>query len=158
MITGRAPLRAPFQRRRSISVAIIGTINGIEHEAAVPLSPIHYLILAVLTRTMSQTHHNASSSSNFQLVLNAALDAYEKKTKSKLLNHPLAIQLQSCDSPSAILSILQDLVQQFGRRRSSDQRLTNWLTPTVNVLYTFSTILAQGAGIISINSLSSWNL
>ena len=108
---------------------------------------------------MSQTHHNASSSSsNFQSVLNAALDAYEKKTKSKLLNHPLAIQLQSCDSPTAILSILQDLVQQFDRRRSSDQRLTNWLTPTVNVLYTFSSILAQGAGIVSINSLSSWNL
>ena len=112
---------------------------------------------------MSQTHHNASSSSsssssNFQSVLNAALDVYEKKTKSKLLNHPLAVQLQSCDSPTAILSILQDLVQQFDRRRSSDQRLTNWLTPTVNVLYTFSTILAQGAGIVSINSLSSWDL
>ena len=164
MTKGRAPLRAPFRRRRSISVAIIRTINGIEHETAVPLSPIHYLLLAVLTRTMSQTHHNASSSSssssssNFQLVFNAALDAYEKKTKSKLLNHPLAVQLQSCDSPAAILSILQDLVQQFDRRRSSDQRLTNWLTPTVNVLYTFSSILAQGVGIVSINSLSSWNL
>jgi hypothetical protein len=100
---------------------------------------------------MSQIHPNASSSSNFQSVFNAALDAYEKKTKSKLLTHPLAVQLQSCDSPTAILSVLQELVQQFDRRRSSDERLTNWLTPTVNVLYTFSSVLGQGVGPVSFN-------
>jgi hypothetical protein len=111
---------------------------------------------------MSQTHPSASSSSssssNFQSILNAALDAYEKKTKTKILTHPLAIQLQSCDSPTAILSVLQDLIQQFDRRRSSDERLTNWLTPTVNVLYAFSSTVGQGVGLVSFNSLSSWNL
>jgi hypothetical protein len=103
---------------------------------------------------MSQTHNNATSS-NFQSILNSALEAYEKKTKCKLLTHPLAAQLQSCDSPTAILSILQDLIQQFDQRRRSDQRLTNWLNPTVNVLYTFSATFGQGAGIVSLNSLSS---
>jgi hypothetical protein len=104
---------------------------------------------------MSQTHPNASSSSssNFQSVLNAAIDAYEKKTKSKLLTHPLAAQLQSCNSPTAILSVLQDLIQQFDRRRSSDERLTNWLKPTVNVLYALSSTLGQGVGLVSLNSL-----
>jgi hypothetical protein len=49
---------------------------------------------------MSQTNPSASSSSsNFQSVLDAALEAYEKKTKTNLLTHPLAAQLQSCDSP-----------------------------------------------------------
>jgi hypothetical protein len=50
---------------------------------------------------MSHTHAHpsTSSSSNFQSVLDAALEAYEKKTKTKLLDHPLAAQLQSCDSP-----------------------------------------------------------
>ena len=108
---------------------------------------------------MSQTHTDASSSSssssNFQLVLDSALEAYEKKTKTKLLTHPLAALLQSCDSPTAILSILQDLVQQFDRRRSSDQRLTNWLNPTVNVLYAFSSTLGQGVGLVSPNPLYS---
>jgi hypothetical protein len=108
---------------------------------------------------MSQTHSNASSSSssssNFQSVLNSALEAYEKKTKSKLLTHPLAAQLQSCDSPAAILSILQDLVHQFDRHRSSDQRLTSWLDPTVNVLYALSSTLGQGVGLVSPNPLSS---
>ncbi|KAF8476607.1 hypothetical protein DFH94DRAFT_683570 [Russula ochroleuca] len=95
------------------------------------------------------THLNASSSSsNFQSVLNAALDAYEKRTKSKLLTHPLAARFQSCDSPTAVLSILQDLIQQFDRRRRSDERLTDWLNPTVNVLYAFSSTLGQGLGFV----------
>jgi hypothetical protein len=131
-------------------------ISRTEHEAAVlPLFPLHQPLLALSTRNMSQTHPNASSasssSSNFQSVLNAALDTYEKKTKSKLLTHPLAAQLQSCNSPTAIISLLQDLIQQFDRRRRSDEGLTNWLNPTVNVLYAFSSTLGQGVGLVSIN-------
>ncbi|KAF8469399.1 hypothetical protein DFH94DRAFT_656891, partial [Russula ochroleuca] len=95
---------------------------------------------------MSHTH-SSSSSSNFQSVFNVALDAYESKTESSLLTHPLAAELQSCDSPTAILSILQDLIQQFDRRRRSDQRLTSWLNPTINVLYAFSGTIGQGVGL-----------
>jgi len=121
-----------------------------------PLSHIHQPLLTLLTRTMSQTHPNASaSSSNFQSVLNAALDAYEMKTKSKLLTHPLAARLQSCDSPTAILSVLEELIEQFDNRRRSDERLTNWLNPTVNVLYTFSSTLGQGVGLVSLNRMPS---
>ena len=130
---------SPVSRRALLSI----TISRTEHEAALyPLSSIHQPFLALSTRTMSHTHPNASSSSssfsNFQLVLNAALDAYEKKTKTKLLTHPLATQFQSCDSPTAVSSILEDIIQQFDRRRRGDERLTNWLNPTINVLYAFS--------------------
>ena len=105
---------------------------------------------------MSQTHSNASSSSsssNFQSVLNTALGAYEEKTKCNLLTHPLAAQLQTCDSPTAILSVLQDLVEQFDRRRSNEERLRSWLNPTINVLYGFSSILGQGVSLVSLNPL-----
>ena len=97
----------------------------------------------------------ASSSSNFQSIFNASLQAYDNKTKNKLLDHPLAARLQSCDSPNAVLSVLQDLVQQFDQRRTSDERLKNWLNPTVNVLYTFSATLGEGVGLVSLSSLSS---
>ena len=108
---------------------------------------------------MSQALSSASSSSsNFQSVLNAALEAYEKKTKSKLLTHPLAAQLQSCDSPSAIVSILEGLIQQFDRRRRSDERLTDWLNPTINVLYAFSSTLGQGVGLVSLSGIFSKNI
>ncbi|KAH9968064.1 hypothetical protein BC827DRAFT_1170013 [Russula dissimulans] len=97
--------------------------------------------------TMSRVS-TTPSSSNFRSTFDAALQAFENRTKSKLLAHPLATQLQSCDSPSAILSVLQDLIQQFNQRRSSDQRLSNWLNPTVNVLFAFSATLSEGVGLI----------
>ena len=101
----------------------------------------------------------ASSSSNFQSIFNAALEAYEKTTKNKLLAHPLAAQLQSCDSPAAILSVLKNLVQQSDESSSSDQRLRKWLDPTINVLYTFSATLGAGVGLVTpSNSLSDQNL
>jgi hypothetical protein len=123
-----------------------------EHEAGALDATQH--LLAFSSQTMSEPHpiassSSSSSSSNFQSVLNAALESYEKKTENKLLAHPLAAQLQSCNSPTAIVSILQDLIQQFDRRRRSDQRLTNWLKPTVNVLYAFSSTLGQGVGLVS---------
>jgi hypothetical protein len=81
-------------------------------------------------------------------MFSAALEAYEKATKNKLLAHPLATELQSCDSPAAILSLLKNLVQESDQRSSSDQRLGNWLNPTVNVLYTFSATIGGGIGLV----------
>ncbi|KAI0272006.1 hypothetical protein BGY98DRAFT_1189419 [Russula aff. rugulosa BPL654] len=46
---------------------------------------------------MSRTHPTASSSSsssNFQLVINNALDTYKKRTKNDLLAHPLATRFK----------------------------------------------------------------
>lgn len=104
---------------------------------------------------MSESQPDAS---HFQSLLNKALEMYEKKTKSKLLIHPLAAQLQSCDSPAAILSVLQDMTRKFDRRRRSDQRLSNCLYPTVKVLYALSSTLGGVVSLVSLNLLSSENL
>jgi hypothetical protein len=93
---------------------------------------------------MSQTEPNASS--DVQSELHAALEEYEEETKIKLLTHPLTAQIQSCDSPTAIVSVLRDLIQQFDERYTSDQRLSNWPNATVKVLYTFSGTLGKGQG------------
>ncbi|KAH9976560.1 hypothetical protein BJV74DRAFT_798680 [Russula compacta] len=90
---------------------------------------------------------SSSSSSNFQSAFSAALQSYEKATKHNLLTHPLAAQLQSCDSPAAILSVLHDLVHKFDERRARDERSRNWLNPTVNVLYTFSATMSAGVSL-----------
>ena len=101
---------------------------------------------------MSHSHLTASSSNNFQLVFNNALKAYEKRTKKDLLAHPLASQLQACDSPAAILTILQLQVQGLDQSRSGDDRWTKWLDPTINVLYTFSETLGEGVGLVSLRT------
>ncbi|KAH9055235.1 hypothetical protein EDB87DRAFT_1824745 [Lactarius vividus] len=97
---------------------------------------------------MSQTPATTTSSSNFRTIFVAALKAYEKKTKTDLLTHPLATQLQSCNSSSDILVVLHDKVNELDESRSHNERLSNWLNPTLNVLYAFSTILGEGAGLV----------
>ena len=97
---------------------------------------------------MSHTHSMPASSSNFQLIFNDALKAYEKQTKKDLLAHPLAAELQSCNSPTSILAVLQQQVQDFNRSRSSNVRLTKWLDPTVNVLFAFSETVGEGVSLV----------
>ena len=84
---------------------------------------------------MAHAFSSSSSSSNFQLIFNNALKVYEKRTKMDLLAHPLAAQLQACQSPSTILVILQQQIQDLDQSRNADNRWKKWLDPTVNVLY-----------------------
>ncbi|KAI0290286.1 hypothetical protein BC826DRAFT_970488 [Russula brevipes] len=97
---------------------------------------------------MFHTRPATTSSSNFQLIINNALKAYEKRTKNDLLGHPLAAQLQACDSPTSILAVLQQQVQEHNQSRTRHQTLTGWLDPTVNVLYAFSATLGEGVGLV----------
>ena len=100
--------------------------------------------------TMSLTPPASTlSSSNFQSIFCASLKAYEKKTKNDLLSHPLAAQLQACNSPGDILAILQDKVNELDQSRSVNERLSQWLNPTINVLYSFSATLGAGVGLVS---------
>ncbi|KAH9023811.1 hypothetical protein EDB84DRAFT_1440875 [Lactarius hengduanensis] len=82
------------------------------------------------------------------LIFEKALNVYKIKTKQDLATHPLASQLKACNSPAAILTILQDQVHQFEQSRSADERLQRWLNPTINVLYAFSATLGEGVGLV----------
>ena len=103
---------------------------------------------------MSQTPATtaASSSSPFQAIFQAAIKSYQKQTKKDLLAHPLASQLQACDSTNAILAILQDQVREFDKSHSGDERLTKWLGPTVNVLNAFSATVSGGVSMVGLDS------
>ena len=94
----------------------------------------------------------SSSESRFQAIFQAAVESYQKQTKKDLLKHPLASQIQSCESTTAILAILQDRVREFETNSDSDQRLTKWLGPTVNVLNAFSAAVSGGVSLVSLDS------
>jgi hypothetical protein len=100
---------------------------------------------------MSQTPATTAASARFQAIFQAALKSYRKQTKEDLLAHPIASQLQSCESTTAILAILQDQVREFDKFRSGDERLTKWLSPTVNVLNAFSATLSGGVSLVIID-------
>ena len=63
----------------------------------------------------------ATPSSNFQLIFNIAMRAYEKQlgkqTKQDLLLHPLACQPQKCDTPASILAVLQSQADDLDKTR-----------------------------------------
>jgi hypothetical protein len=102
-----------------------------------------------LTMSQAPSASASTSSPNFQSIFYAALKTYEKKTKKDLLAHPLSAQLQACNSPGDILGVLQDKVNELDRSRSADERLSQWLNPTINVLYSFSATIGAGAGLVS---------
>ena len=101
----------------------------------------------------SPTAPSASTSqSNFSSIFNASLESYKCKTKKDLASHPLLPSLQSCESPEAVLTVLRDQVPAFNQAQSRDDRLTKWITPTVNVLYSFSETIGQGIGLVNIKA------
>jgi hypothetical protein len=99
---------------------------------------------------MSHSSIAAASSFNVQQIINNALKVYKKRTTKDLLNHPLASELQLCESPTAILTFFQRQLVGLDQSPSSDDRRTKWLVPTVKVLYTFSATLEERAGLVSL--------
>jgi hypothetical protein len=99
---------------------------------------------------MSTVPSTSTSRSNFASIFNAALEMYKRKTKEDLASHPLLPSLQSCDSPDAILAVLRQQIPAFSQSQSGDDALTKWVTPMVNVLYSFSSTLGGGVGLVSI--------
>jgi hypothetical protein len=94
-----------------------------------------------------------SSRSSFDSVFNSALHAYKERTKLDLTTHPLLSRIQTCDSPEAVLTILREQIFALDQSQGVDERITNWLVPTVNVLYAFSVTLGEGVGLVSIRKL-----
>lgn len=101
---------------------------------------------------MSHTRPTATSTSDFQLIINNALDTYKKRTKKDLLAHPLAARLRTCGSPTAILAILQEEVQGLDQTQRVDERWSKWLDPTVNVLFAFSETIRAGVSLVCLSA------
>jgi len=95
---------------------------------------------------MSQNLPQTSSSANYQLIFDNALEAYKKKTGNDLPSDPLLRSLESCSSPDTVLDVLREQIPAFGQ---SGSRLTTWVKPTINVLYTFSSTIGGAVSLVS---------
>jgi len=84
------------------------------------------------------TDHSQSQSSHFRELFEHALQDYESQTGTKLARHPLAEQLQSCDSVDSILAILQQQAQAFTDFRGSEGRITKSLKSVVSAIHALS--------------------
>jgi hypothetical protein len=77
-------------------------------------------------------------SSHFRELFERALQDYENQTGTKLAIHPLAEQIQSCNSVDSILSILQQQAQAFTEFRGSNGRIMKSLECAVSAIYALS--------------------
>ena len=89
------------------------------------------------------------SISNFTAIFDTALNEYKTLTKQGLETHPFAAALQGYNSPDSILNVFRDQVQAFDKFRKKDDKLMEWLTPIVNILFTFSESLGEGIGLVN---------
>ena len=80
-------------------------------------------------------------SSNFKVIFDVALANYREHTGVDLSQYPLAEKLQNCQSPDAILEILQEKAKEFEEFRNGNHKLINCLRPVVQVLHVFSGVL-----------------
>jgi fungal STAND N-terminal Goodbye domain len=95
------------------------------------------------------------SSTNFQFILDAALDSYFKQTGIDLTKHPSAEKLQSCRSSDDVLQILSERESAFNDYRDKYRNLIGHLRPVVQVTHAFSAVLGQAGSLVSSSSVFS---
>jgi hypothetical protein len=89
---------------------------------------------------------NQSGSVSFQRVLESALLRYEKKTGVALSKHPLALQLQSCNSVEDFDKLLQDQAKDV----KQSERITKTMRTIVSILTPLSSLasLPDAVGLV----------
>ena len=90
---------------------------------------------------------NDSSSTRLQLLFDAALQSYEKQTGLKLIDHPLARQLENCHTADSVMDTLQHQAWANTGFREEDGKIMRSLKQVVHVLDALSTSTTLGEGI-----------
>jgi len=88
-----------------------------------------------------------SQASRFRPLFESALQEYQRQTGTTLAGHPLAENLQHCDSIESITTVLQEQARAFSEFRGGDARVMKSLKTVVSVLYTLSISTALGEAI-----------
>src|SRR5579863_9786494 len=96
-------------------------------------------------------------SSRSQALFESALQDYQRQTGTILPDHPLAHQLQNCDSVDSVTAVLQEQARAFSEFRGTDGKIMKSLKHVVSVLFTLSdsTVLGEAIGLVRRNTLIS---
>ena len=85
--------------------------------------------------------------SNFQSILDA-VDKYAEQTGINLQENPFADKVKDCDSPSAVLLLLEENVKAFKDYRDNNRKFIDSISPVVQFVHAFSGILGEAAGLV----------
>jgi len=118
--------------------------------------PSIYKVHRLSHNTMASTPITASTSSNFEAIINGALTKYASQTGHDLRNHPLASEIDRCDSAESILVIFQEQAKAFHEFRNDDPKLIKCLQPVVSGLYILSASPALSTGVSLVSPSNSF--
>ncbi|KAH8983519.1 hypothetical protein EDB92DRAFT_1819449 [Lactarius akahatsu] len=78
-----------------------------------------------------------------------ALDKYAEQTGINLNESPFADKIKGCESPNAILLLLQDNLEAFNNYRDQNRKFVDCLSPVIQFVHAFSGILGETAGLVT---------
>jgi hypothetical protein len=107
------------------------------------------------THSMPFSVHADPPSPTFQDVFDAALVEYTKQTETDLATHPLAVELENCNSADDLLLVLEKRAKAFREFGEGNKRWVKILEPTVHVLYMLSLAVSNGIGLVRLLQLAS---
>jgi hypothetical protein len=90
---------------------------------------------------------STNPSPELKSLFETALNEFEKRAGSNLVQNPIINKLVHCESADSVLDALQEQAQAFRNFRGDDGKLMTWFKRTVNVLFSLSDSQALGEGI-----------
>jgi len=99
---------------------------------------------------MLSTGYARPPRSDFQLIIDA-LNDYANLTGIDLSQNPFAEKLTQCNTPDAVLYLLQERESAFNEYRDGNRGLINCLSPAVRVLHAFAGLLGEAANLVRKN-------
>ena len=112
--------------------------------------PLPTNVFLSTTIQMASTSNQTTnpSISNLTSIFEVTAEQYKHMTKKDLHTHPFAAQIDTCDSPGAVLDVFRNQAQAFDEFRRGDDKLIRWLGPTVDILFTFSETIGEGLALV----------
>ena len=97
---------------------------------------------------MSSTGRTTTPNSNLRLI-NDALAEYASQTGTDLSKNPFSEKIEHCNTPDAILELLQEREKAFKEYRDANRKIIDCLSPTVRVLHAFSGTLGEALSLVA---------
>ena len=86
--------------------------------------------------------------SNLQLI-SEAVDKYVEQTGINLQENPFLDKVKGCDSPDAVLLLLQENMKGLNDNQDKNRRFIDCLGPVVQFVHAFSAMLGEAADPVS---------
>ncbi len=78
-----------------------------------------------------------------------ALKAYAEEMNINLGENPFAEEISRCNSPDAVLELLEKNRENFKKFRDKNRKFIDCLNPVVRFVQAFSGVLGEAAGLVS---------